>query len=146
MLSGTRQYWNLNGTTFTAFIDHCEDNWVGKNRLIVICKFLRLFLNTLTANDRYPLLDRDKLRQPIQMQLSQKLSTFSQFVSAFLKGRLNFEHFQSKDDPHSWCILKTEEFEICGEINVWKFPLKRSLPEATWYGKKTVLESESHHV
>ena len=35
------------------------------------------------------------------MQLSQKQGTFSQFVSPFLKAKLNFEYFQEKDDPHS---------------------------------------------
>ena len=38
----------------------------------VITKSLRLFPYTLTAIDKYSLLDRDNLRQPIQMQLSQK--------------------------------------------------------------------------
>ena len=35
------------------------------------------------------------------MQLSQKQKTFSGFFSAVLKPRLNFEHFQKRDDPHS---------------------------------------------
>ena len=35
------------------------------------------------------------------MQLSQKQKTFSEFVFAFLKSRLKFEHFGKKDDPHS---------------------------------------------
>ena len=26
MLNGIKQCWNLNGTTFTIFIDHCEGN------------------------------------------------------------------------------------------------------------------------
>ena len=34
------------------------------------------------------------------MHLSQKEKTFSEFLSAFLKTRLNIEHFQKKDDPH----------------------------------------------
>ena len=40
------------------------------------------------------------------MPLSQKEKIFSQFVSAFYKFRLNFEHFQKKDDPHSGCIFE----------------------------------------
>ena len=43
-----------------------------KNSLLVIWKFLGLFLNTLTVDDKYSLPNRDNLRQPIQMQLSQK--------------------------------------------------------------------------
>ena len=30
MLSGSKHFWNLNGTTFTLFIDNCEGNSVGK--------------------------------------------------------------------------------------------------------------------
>ena len=53
-----------------------------------------MFVKILTADDKYSVLNRDNLRQPIQMQLSQKEKTFSEFVSAFLKARLNFEYFQ----------------------------------------------------
>ena len=52
--------------------------------------------NTLTDNDKYCLLYRDNLTQPIQILLSQKQKTFSQFFPAFLKSTLNFEHFQKK--------------------------------------------------
>ena len=55
-----------------------------------------MLFNILTTNHKYSLLNRDNLRQPIPMQLSRKEKTFSQFVSAFLKCRLNFEHFQKK--------------------------------------------------
>ena len=43
----------------------------------MICKVLRLFVNTQTADDKYSLLNRDNLTQPIQMQLSQEQKTFS---------------------------------------------------------------------
>ena len=64
--------------------------------MLVLCKILRLFVNTLTDDDKYSLLYRDNLTQPIQILLSQKQKTFSQFFSAFLKSELNFEHFQKK--------------------------------------------------
>ena len=60
-----------------------------------------MFANILTAKDKYFLLNRDIFRQPIQIELSQKDKKISQFVPAFFKCRLNFEHFQEKDDPHS---------------------------------------------
>ena len=53
-----------------------------------------MFVNILSANDKYSLLKRNNLRQTVQPQLSKKQKTYSQFVSAFLKGRLNVEHFQ----------------------------------------------------
>ena len=65
-----------------------------------MCKILRMFVNILTSDDKCFLLNRDNIRQPIQIQLSQKQKNFSQFVAAILKSRLNFEHFLKKDDPH----------------------------------------------
>ena len=62
---------------------------------------VRLICNALTADDKHYLLNRDNLTQPIQMELSQKPKTFSEFFFAFLKSILDFKHFQRKDDPHS---------------------------------------------
>ena len=59
-----------------------------------------MFVNTLTADDKYSLLNRDNLAQQIPTPLSQKHTTFSEFFLAFSKSTLNFEHFQKKDDPH----------------------------------------------
>ena len=75
-----------------------------KKSLLVICKISRLFPNTLSGDGKYSLFNRDNLKQPIQMQLSRKQKTFSNFVAAFLKSSLNFEHFFKKGDPHCWCI------------------------------------------
>ena len=72
-----------------------------KKSLLVRCKISKLFPNTLCADGEYSLLDRDNLTQPILMELSRKVNTFSQFFSSSLKCRLNLEHFQRKDDPHS---------------------------------------------
>ena len=69
--------------------------------LLVICKILRLFVNTFTAYDKSYVLNREYLVHPIHMQLSQKQKTFSQFCAQILKSRLNFEHVQKKNDTHS---------------------------------------------
>ena len=64
-------------------------------------KISKLFPNTLSAAGKYSLFDRDNLMERIQMLLSRKQKTFSEFFSSFLKSSLNLEHFQKKDDPHS---------------------------------------------
>ena len=64
--------------------------------MLVLRKFLRLFVKTLTDDEKYSLLYRDNLTRPIQVLISQKQKTFSQFSSAFLKSTLNFEKFQKK--------------------------------------------------
>ena len=80
--------------------------------MLVLCKFLRLLVKTLTDDEKYSLLYRENLTQPIQILLSHKRKTFSQFFSAFWKSTLNFEHFQKKDDliaelfPKSPCPKK----------------------------------------
>ena len=43
-----------------------------KKSLLVICKILGLFVNRLTADDKYFLLNRGNLTQPIQLHLSKK--------------------------------------------------------------------------
>ena len=72
---------------------------------------LTLFVNILTADGKYFVLNRDKLTQPIQIQLSQKQETFYEFFSKFLKCTLNFEHFQKNDDTDRRCISEITEFK-----------------------------------
>ena len=88
-------------------------NW--RKPLLVICKVLTMFVNIFTADDKYSLLNRDDLRQPIQMQLPQKEKTFSEFVSEILQAILHFKHFQKIDAPDRWCIS-----EVTGPKHVAK--------------------------
>ena len=45
------------------------------------------------------------------MQLSQKENTFYELFRPFLKSRLNFEYFGSKDDPKSFFISEIRDSE-----------------------------------
>ena len=56
--------------------------------------------------------------QPIHMQLSEKLKTFSGFFSAFSRSKLNFEHFQKSNDAHSLFISEATACEKRGYISV----------------------------
>ena len=67
----------------------------------MIHKILRLLVNTLTVNDKHFLLNRKNLKQPIQMQLSEKQKTFSEFFFTFLKSILNFERLPKRDHRRS---------------------------------------------
>ena len=73
-----------------------------------------MFVNTLTADDKYSLLNRDNLTQPIRTPLSQKHKAFSEFLLPFSKCTLNFEHFQKKDDPRSLFISEITHSEKRG--------------------------------
>ena len=72
-----------------------------KKSVLVRHKALELFVNILTADDKYSLRNRDNLMQQIRAQLSHKQKAFYQFLLAFSKCALNLEHFQKQDDPHS---------------------------------------------
>ena len=84
-----------------------------KKSLLLTCQILGLLLNTLAADEKYPVLNRDNLTIPIQTQLSEKQKTFSEFFLAFLRSRINLKHFEKEGDPHRFCI-----FEITDSENV----------------------------
>ena len=73
-----------------------------------------MFVNTLTADDKYCVLNRENLKQPIRTQLSQNQKAFFQLFLAFPKYALHFEQFQKKDDPHSKFIFEITDTEKRG--------------------------------
>ena len=60
-----------------------------------------VFVNTFTADDKYPVRDCGNFNFCIQMQLSEKLKTFSEFFVQFMETRSNFRLFKENDDRHS---------------------------------------------
>ena len=85
---------------------------ICKKSLLLKCQILGLVVNTLAADEKYPVLNRDNLTIPIQMQLSHtQKNTISEFFGEFLKSRLNFKHFEKKDDPYRFCIFELADSE-----------------------------------
>ena len=82
-----------------------------KKSLLLTYEILGLLVNTLATDEKYPVFNRDKLTIPIQMQLYQKQNDFSKFCASFLKSRLNFKYFESKDEPHRFCISEVTDSE-----------------------------------
>ena len=70
-----------------------------KKNLLVISKISRLFINTLIADFKYSLFNRDNLMQPIQMQLSRKQETFSDFFFCIFEIYFKFWTFFEKSWP-----------------------------------------------
>ena len=83
----------------------------SKKSLLLTCQILRLLVNTLAADEKYLLHHRDNLTMPTQMQFFKKQNPFFRFFAAFLKSRLNLEHFQRKIDHHSLCISEITDSE-----------------------------------
>ena len=73
-----------------------------------------MFLNTLTANDKFRVRDCVNLPSPIQMQLSLKPAVFFYFSVPFLESTSNFKHFEKKYDRHSYFISEITECERLG--------------------------------
>ena len=80
-----------------------------ENDSFKISETLGVFVNTLTADERYSLQNRKTLRQPIQLQLSKKQKKFSEFFAAYLQCTSNFEHFEEKDDPDTLCVSEIRD-------------------------------------
>ena len=77
----------------------------------------------MSAVDKCSLPNRDKLMQPIHMQLSQKLKTFSRFFIAFSKSRLNFEYFQKNVDkcslPHRHNLVEPIHMQLSQKLRTF---------------------------
>ena len=81
-------------------------------------EILRLFVNALTADDKYSGSNMQNLPQQFQTPLSRKENTFFGFFIAFLKCALNLEHFPKKDEYPSLIISEIIDAERRGYLNV----------------------------
>ena len=79
-------------------------------------EILRLFVNALTADDKYSGSNMQNLQQQFQTLLSQKQKTFSGFLIAFLKSAWNLDHFQKKDEYPSLIISEIIDAERRGYL------------------------------
>ena len=89
-----------------------------KKSALVWCEILRLFVNTLTADDKDSGSNMQSLPQQFQTPLSQKQKTFSAFFIAFLKCAWNLEHFSKNDEYPSLIISEIIDAERRGYLNV----------------------------
>ena len=63
---------------------------------LVLGEMSWVFVNTLTADGKYPVQGCENLQLPIQMQLSGKPKTFSEFFVLFVESISKFKHFEKK--------------------------------------------------
>ena len=64
-------------------------------------EIIGLFVDTWTADYKYPVPDCAHLPFPIQIHLSQKQKKFSWLFILFMESPSNFTYFQKKEDRHS---------------------------------------------
>ena len=89
-----------------------------KKSALVWCEILRLFVKTLTADDKYSGNNMQGLPQQFQTPFSQKQTIFSGFFIAFLKCAWNLDHFLKKDEYSSLIISDIIDAERRGYLNV----------------------------
>ena len=65
---------------------------------------LRLFANTLTADDKYSYHNMQNFLQQFQTPLSQKRKTLSRFFIEILRCAWNFKYLQKKNEGPSLII------------------------------------------
>ena len=65
---------------------------------LVTSEIFRLFVNTLTPNDKYSRRNMQIFWQQLPTPLSQKGKTFCPFVIVFLKCSWNLEHSETKKE------------------------------------------------
>ena len=93
--------WNPHETAFIRLFSAFSGKLIGNICPIVLGEILGMFVNTLTADGKYPVQGCENLQLPIQMQLSEKRKTFSEFFVSFLESTWKFKHFEKKHDNHS---------------------------------------------
>ena len=71
-------------------------NLIWKMSYLELCEKLGVVVNTLTADDKYPVEDWQNLPLSIQTQLFEKRKTFSESFVPFPKSKSNFKHLKKK--------------------------------------------------
>ena len=77
-----------------------------------------MFVNALTANDKYSGSNMQNLPPEFQAPLSHKPKIFSGFFIKFLKCAWNLEHFWKKDEYPSLIISEIIDAGKRGYLNV----------------------------
>ena len=81
-------------------------------------EILRLFVNALTADDKYSGSFMQNLPEQFQTPLSKNQKTFSRFFIAFRKCAWNLQHFPKKDEYDSLIIYEIIDAEKGDYLNV----------------------------
>ena len=87
-----------------------------QNNRFSVSEILGVFVNTLTADDKYSLCNRKNLPDSIELQLSKKEFFFS-ILCCILDIYIKFWTFRKKHGPHRFCIFEIRDYERSGKLN-----------------------------
>ena len=82
---------------YFAIIPRIRDILSWKKSALVTSEIFRLFVKTLTPDDKYSRRNMQIFWQQLQTLLSQKGKTFREFFNPFLKCAWNLEHSEKKE-------------------------------------------------
>ena len=85
---------------------------------LVWSDILGLFVNILTADNKYSHCNVHNFAHQVKTPLSQKKNTFCQFFIAFRKCAWNLEHFEKTDEYPSLIISEIMDCDRGGYLNV----------------------------
>ena len=94
-------------------------------------ELLGQFVNTLTADYKYSLRNKENLSQQVPMQTSLELKTCYQFFIAFVKSTLNLEYFEKKDQSQTLNINESINCKTGSYLNVQKSIFHGTPPQIT---------------
>ena len=101
VLANPKSFWNLQKKYFYPTFSLFWANLSQKNSFLVRSEISRMLVNTLTGNYKYSRSNGESLPLPVQMQLSEKQTSFFQFfICSFLlqmyNRTFNFELLEKK--------------------------------------------------
>ena len=95
-----------------------RDKLSWKNSALVTSEISRLFVNTLTLDDKHSRIYMQIFWQQLQTPLSQKGMAFFRFFIGFLKCAQNLEHSEKKEGYPSLIIIEIISSERDVYLNV----------------------------
>ena len=98
---------------------------------LVTSDIFRLFVNTLTPDDKYSRRNKQIFWQQLQTLLSEKGKTFWAFFIAFRKCAWNLKHSDKKEEYPSLIITEIIASERDVYLSVWKVLLQHTIRKST---------------
>ena len=117
----------------------------SKKSALVWSEILRLFVNTLTADNKYSRCNVHNCAKQVQTPLSQKQKTHCGFFIPFLKCAWNLEHFEKKDEYPSPIISEMMDCERGGYLTSKRSCFRRPCGNQRVNGFQTLLKSARHN-
>ena len=116
---------------YFPILPRIRDKLSWKMSALVTSQIFRLFVNTLTPDDKYSRRNMQIFWQQFKTPLSQKGKTFCGFFIAFLKCAWNLEHSGKKEEYPSRIITEIIASERDVYLNVSKVFLQHTIRQST---------------